>query len=91
MTDNRTSLLSDILSKLSPADINLKENRELVSERIEKLLHRNGWTRRHFAALMRREVWYLRIWLGNTYNLTVENLSEICRMLDISLGDLVAE
>ena len=91
MTDDRTSLLSIILDKLSPADIHLKENRVLVTERIEKLLRQNSWTRRHFAVLMRRETVHLRIWLSHTYNLTAESLGEICGLLDIPLHDLVAE
>jgi DNA-binding Xre family transcriptional regulator len=91
MTEDRNSLLSVILSKFSPADINLKENRTLIAERIEKLLHQNSWSRRHFAVLMRREVRPLRIWLGNTYSHTSESLTELCRLLNISLGDLVAE
>jgi len=91
MTDDRTSLLSIILHKLSPADIHLKENRALVTERIEKMLYENGWSRRHFSVLMRRETVHLRIWLSHTYNLTAESLGEICGLLDIPLRDLIAE
>lgn len=91
MTEDRTSLLTVILSKFSPADISLKENRMLIAERIEKLLHQNSWSKQHFGALMRREIRPLRAWLGNTCTLTIESLSEICHLLNISLGDLVAE
>lgn len=91
MTNDRTPLLTVILSKLSPADISLKENRLLITERIEKLLHQNSWSRKHFAVLMRREVHSLRDWLGNTYTLTTEGLTELCGLLSLSLGDLVAE
>jgi len=91
MTEDRNSLLTVILSKFSPADISLKENRLLIAERIEKLLQQNSWSRRHFAVLMRREIRPLRAWLGNTYTHTAESLSELCRLLNISLGDLVAE
>jgi len=91
MTEDRNSLLTVILSKFSPADISLKENRALIAERIEKLLQQNSWSRRHFAVLMRHEVRHLRKWLGNTYTHTSEGLTEICGLLSISLGDLVAE
>jgi hypothetical protein len=91
MTDDRNSLLTVILSKFSPADISLKENRLLIAERIERLLQQNSWSRRHFSVLMRREIRPLRAWLGNTYMHTAENLSELCRLLNVSLGDLVAE
>ena len=91
MTDDRTSLLTVILNKFSPADISLKENRLLVAERIEKMLHQNNWSRRHFSVLMRREIRPLRAWLGNTRTHTIESLNEICALLSISLGDLVAE
>ena len=91
MTDDRTSLLTVILSKLSPADISLKENRLLIAERIEKMLQQNRWSRRHFAVLMRREIRPLRAWLGSTYMHTVESLDEFCQLLNVSLGDLVAE
>jgi hypothetical protein len=91
MTDNRTPLLTVILSKLSPADISLKENRQLIADRIEKLLQQNRWSRKHFAVLMRREIRPLRAWLGSTYTHTVESLDEICQLLHVSLGDLVAE
>ncbi|WP_461451592.1 hypothetical protein [Mucilaginibacter sp.] len=91
MTEDRNSLLTLILSKLSPADIKLKENRLLIAERIEKLLQQNSWSRRHFAVLMRREIRPLRVWLGNTYNYTADSLAEICLLLNVSLGDLVAE
>ena len=91
MTDDRTSLLSVILNKLSPADIKLKENRVLVAERIEALLYQNGWSRRHFSVLMRRDIHHLRTWMGSTYSMTTESLNEICCLLNISLGDLVAE
>lgn len=91
MTDDRTSLLTVILSKLNPADISLKENRLLIAERIEKMLQQNRWSRRHFAVLMRREIRPLRVWLGSTYIHTVESLDEFCQLLNVSLGDLVAE
>lgn len=91
MTEDRTLLLTIILGKFSPADISLKENRQLIAERIEKLLHQNSWSRRHFKLLMRREVRDLRVWLGDTYTLTVESMGELCQLLHISLGDLVAE
>jgi hypothetical protein len=91
MTDDRTPLLTVILSKLSPADISLKENRQLIAERIEKIIQQNRWSRRHFAVLMRREIRPLRAWLGSTYMHTVESLDEICQLLNVSLGDLVAE
>jgi len=91
MTEDRNSLLTVILSKFSPADISLKENRALIAERIEKLLQQNSWSRRHFAVLMRYEVRHLRNWLGNTYSHTSEGLAEICLLLHVSLGDLVAE
>ncbi|TSJ40774.1 hypothetical protein FO440_13610 [Mucilaginibacter corticis] len=90
MTENRTSLLAVILSKLSPADISLKENRQLIAERIENILSQNSWSRQHFATLMRLEIRPLRAWLGNTYSMTVENLNDICQLLNVSLGDLVA-
>ena len=91
MTDHRTPLLTFILSKLTPADISLKENRLLITERIERILQQNSWSRPHFARLMRREIAPLRSWLGNTYTLTAEGLSELCNLLNVSLGDLVAE
>ena len=91
MTDDRQSLLTIILSKLSPADVSLKENRLLITERIEKLLQQNGWSRRHFTVLMRREIRPLRAWLGSTYAHTTDSLSEICQLLCVSMGDLVAE
>ena len=91
MTEDRTPLLAVILSKLSPADISLKENRLLIAERIEKILHQNSWSRRHFKALMRLEVRALRAWLGNTRSMTIESMNELCLLLHLSLGDLVAE
>ena len=91
MTDDRNQLLSVILRQLSPGDISLKENRLLIAGRIEKLLHQNSWSRRHFKLLMRREVRDLRVWLGDTYTLTIENIGELCQLLHLSLGDLVAE
>jgi len=91
MMNDRNSLLTVILGKLSPADISLKENRLLITERIEKLLHQNSWSRKHFAWLMRREIHVLREWLGNTYVMTTEGLTELCLLLNLSLGDLVAE
>jgi hypothetical protein len=91
MRNDRTSLLTVILSKISPADISLKENRQLIAERIERLMRHNGWSRRHFKYLMRREIQPLREWFGNSYTLTVESLSEICALLQLSVGDLVAE
>ena len=91
MTDDRNQLLTVILRQLSPGDISLKENRLLIAERIEKLLHQNSWSKQHFATLMRREIAALRTWLGHTCTLTAENLGEICRLLNVSLGDLVAE
>lgn len=91
MRNDRTSLLTVILSKISPADISLKENRLLIAERIERLMRQNSWSRRHFAYLMRREIQPLREWFGNSYTFTVEGLSEICALLQLSVGDLVAE
>jgi len=91
MTNDRNSLLSVILNKFSPADISLKENRQLIAERIEKMILHNRWSRRHFAVLMRREIQPLRVWLGNSYVHTAESLTEFCLLLNISLGDLVAE
>ena len=91
MTNDSVSLLTIILSKLSPADISLKENRLLVADRIENMLQQNRWSRRHFALLMRREIQPLRAWLGSTYTYTTESLGDICQLLNVSLGDLVAE
>jgi DNA-binding Xre family transcriptional regulator len=91
MINEQSSLLTAILSKLSPADISLKENRLLIAERIEKLMRQNRWSRRHFAILMRREIQPLRAWFGNSYTLTLETITDICQILQISLGDLVAE
>jgi hypothetical protein len=91
MTNDRNSLLSVILNKFNPSDISLKENRQLIVERIEKIILHNRWSRRHFAILMRREIQPLRIWLGNSYMHTAEGLGEFCQLLNISLGDLVAE
>ena len=91
MTDDRNSLLTVILNKFSPADISLSENRALIADRIEKMLQQNNWSRRHFTVLMRREIHLLRNWFGNTRVHTIESLNEICLLLHITLGDLVAE
>jgi len=91
MTEQPTQLLTIILGKLTPADISLKENRQLIAERIEKLLHQNNWTRRHFKVLMRKEVRQLRAWMGETYTLTIDSMGELCQLLHLNLGDLVAE
>ena len=91
MTNDRNLLLTVILNKFSPADISLKENRVLIAERIEKLLHQNNWSKRHFSVLIRREIRDLRAWLGYTRMHTIDSLNEICLLLHISLGDLVAE
>jgi len=87
MTDDRNQLLSVILRQLSPGDISLKENRLLITERIEKLLHQNSWSKQQFTALMRKEIVALRHWLGHT----TDNLTDICRLLNVSMGDLVTE
>ncbi len=91
MINDRGSILFVILNKFNPADISLKENRQLIAERIEKMLLHNRWSRRHFNKMVRREIQPLRIWLGNSYNHTTESLAEFCQLLNISLGDLVAE
>jgi DNA-binding Xre family transcriptional regulator len=90
-TDDRPSLLGVIIARLSPADMANKENRLLIATRIEDMLRQNCWTRQQFAGLMRKEISLIRSWLGGTYNLTAEALTEICQLLNVSLGDLVAE
>jgi DNA-binding Xre family transcriptional regulator len=90
-TDERTSILGVIIARLSPADIAHKENRLLIATRIEDMLRQNSWSRQHFAGLMRKEISLIRSWLGSTYDLTAEALTEICLLLNVSLGDLVAE
>jgi len=91
MSENRIPLLTVILGKFSPADISLKENRQLIAERIEKILRQNSWSRRHFKLMMRREIRDLRVWLGDTYTMTADSMNDICQLLHVSLGDLVAE
>lgn len=90
-TAQRPSLLDVILVRLSPADIAHTDNRRLIAERIESLLRQNSWSRQHFTGLMRREILPLRTWLGHTYSLTLDGLHELCALLHVSLGDLVAE
>ncbi len=90
-TEDRLSLLGVILAKLRPEDVADQENRLLITERIENMLQQNSWTRPQFSALMRREVRLLRVWLGDTCDMTTETLHDFCRLLGVSLGDLVAE
>jgi DNA-binding Xre family transcriptional regulator len=90
-TDNRQSLLDTLLNKLKPADLLSRENRELITGRIENLMQQTGWSRKQFAEKMKLELNSVRAWLSGTRDLTMETLTEICSLLGISIGDLLLE
>jgi DNA-binding Xre family transcriptional regulator len=88
-TTNYPTFLDQILGKLRPVDLHIKENRLVIKARVEHLLTETGLTKAEMGSRIRREMVTLRSWLSGTRNLTVETLQELCAALHISLGDLV--
>lgn len=90
-TATNSTFLGQILDKLRPGDLNIKENRMAIKARVEHLLTETGLTKSELGFRIRREMVTLRSWLEGTRDLTVETLQELCSSLHISLGDLVLE
>ena len=90
-TANYSTFLGQILGKLHPGDLNIKENRLAIKARVENLLIETGLTKAEMGFRIRRDMVTLRSWLEGTRDLTVETLQELCQSLHISLGDLVTE
>ena len=90
-TAKYSPFLGQILAKLRPGDLNLKENRLAIKARVESLLTETGLTKAEMGFRIRRDIVTLRSWLEGTRDLTVETLQELCLSLHISLGDLVLE
>jgi DNA-binding Xre family transcriptional regulator len=90
-TANYSTFLGQILDKLRPGDLNLKENRLAIKARVENLLTETGLTKAEMGFRIRRDMVTLRSWLEGTRDLTVETLQDLCQSLHISLGDLVTE
>lgn len=90
-TANYSTFLDQILDKLRPSDLHIKENRLAIKARVEHLLAETGLTKAELGSRIRKEIGVLRSWLSGTRNLTVETLNELCVSLHISLGDLVLE
>jgi hypothetical protein len=89
-TENAT-LLGRLLDRVRPADLLDSEHRLALRSRVEQVIEETGLNRYQFGARIRSELCELRTWLSDTRELTIETLTEICTMLHISLGDLVAE
>ncbi|MCQ6959172.1 helix-turn-helix domain-containing protein [Mucilaginibacter aquariorum] len=90
-TENSMTFLGRLLDQLRPADLLQSEQRSALSVRIEQLLAETGLNRSQFGNHIRVEMNELRVWLSGTRDLTLERLTEICRLFHISIGDLVAE
>lgn len=90
-TENGLTFLGRLLDKVCAADLLHKENRLALGARIEHLLAETGLNRLQFGNHMRVEMNELRGWLSGTRDLTLETLTEICALFQISVGDLVAE
>ena len=90
-TANHSTFLDQILDKLRPVDLHVKENRLAIKTRVENLLAETGLTKAEMGYRIRRDIVTLRSWLEGTRDLTVETLQELCLSLHISLGDLVLE
>ena len=90
-TENSLTLIGRLLDQLRPADLLQSEHRSALSIRIEQLLTETGLNRSQFGNHIRMEMNELRVWLSGTRDLTLERLTEICRLFHISISDLVAE
>ena len=90
-TANYPTFLERILDKLSPVDLQVKENRLAIKARVEALLAETGLTKMELGSRIRKDIGSLRSWLSGTRNLTVDMLNELCVSMHISLGDLVLE
>ena len=90
-TANYPTFLDQILDKLRPVDLHIKENRLAIKARVEHLLTETGLTKAELGSRIRRDIVSLRSWLSGTRDLTTDMLHELCLSLHISLGDLVME
>jgi DNA-binding Xre family transcriptional regulator len=89
--ENSNSFLDVLLTKLKPSDLTSRENRQLLIARVDRLLHQTGWSQQQFGSRMRSEIHAVRAWLSDTHELTMETLTDICRIFQLTLGDLVTE
>ena len=90
-TENTTTFLGQLLDKVRPSDLLHSEHRMALRKRIEHLLENTGLEPSQFGSHVRKELNDLRGWLSSTRSMTLETLTEICCILHISVGDLVAE
>ncbi len=90
-TENISSLVEQVVQRLKPSDLQVGENRLVITSQIDQIIEDKGWTKLQFGNFIRTEIVSIRTWLSDTRDFSMETLTEICQLFHISVGDLVVE
>lgn len=78
-------ILTEIISNIDPNSLRRTRDKMCIAARIADALENHHLTQKEFAKMMNKSESEISDWLSGDRNFTVETLSDIDRVLDISL------
>lgn len=84
-------MLDTLMDEISPLDSRKTEERMVIAAHIADLIKERRWSKTFFAEKVDQQPSVISKWLSGTHNFTLDTLTEICHVLDISLSELLRE
>lgn len=85
--NKKEGVLAQLLSTIDPIEQEKVNNRMLIAAKIGEALKNNNMSQKVFAKKMGRTQSEISSWLSGDRNFTIDTLTEIGKMLSISLFD----
>jgi len=86
-----SSILQDLLSDISPLEMEKTKIKMKIAATIEDLIKARGWSKSQFAKKLSKEPSEVSKWLSGNQNFTIDILTEISYTLKVSVNDLICD
>ncbi|MBX2923846.1 MAG: helix-turn-helix transcriptional regulator [Chitinophagaceae bacterium] len=84
-------IIEKITSEASAEETNRIENKMLFAARLDDLIKEKGWSKVFFAEKLGKKPSEITKWLSGTHNFTMDTLSDIAFVFDLSLPGLMEQ
>lgn len=90
-TTSRTPVLDALMDEIDPLEAKRTGDRMLIAARIGELIKERGWNKSYFAIKAGQQPSVISKWLSGTHNFTLDTLTEISNVLEVTLSELFRE
>jgi transcriptional regulator with XRE-family HTH domain len=87
---HRSRIVSDLLSEITPVEKVQTRTKMSLAARLDDLITARGWGKSEFAEKVNKNPSEITKWLSGNQNFTIDTLSEIAAVLDMSVAELFA-